>query len=101
MPLEPPCTSNVSPGCKRPNTKTLLHTVNIASGSAAAWIMSSEPGIGNTWPASTRQYSAYPPPASNAHTESPTLNSVTPSPSAAIVPDTSSPGYDGTPAGDG
>src|SRR4051812_11087075 len=101
MPLEPPWTSSVSPSRRRPKPNTLLHTVNMASGSDAAAIMSSDPGIGSTCPASTRQYSAQPPPWSSAQTASPSLNSVTPSPSAATVPDTSSPGYGGAPAGEG
>ena len=36
MPLEPPCTSSVSPFCRRPRSNTLLQTVKKVSGSEAA-----------------------------------------------------------------
>ena len=52
--------------------KTLDHTVHATSGSAAAVTRSTPVGTGITWPAGTATCSAYPPPASSAHTSSPT-----------------------------
>ena len=58
--------------------KTFDHTVQATSGSAAAVTRSTPAGTGITWPAGTTTRSAYPPPASSAHTSSPTAQPVTP-----------------------
>ncbi len=54
-----------------------------------------------TWAAGTATYSAYPPPASKAQTRCPTAHPVTPSPTSAIVPDTSKPRISLAPGGGG
>ena len=101
IPLAPPCTSNVSPSRSPAIWNTFDQTVQATSGSAAAATSSTPSGTGNTCPTGTATRSAYPPPASNAHTSSPTRHPSTPSPSAAIVPEHSSPGYGGAPGGGG
>jgi hypothetical protein len=58
MPLAPPCTSSVSPGCRRPRSKTFVHTVKNVSGMAAASSSDSVPGTGRHCGAGTAQYSA-------------------------------------------
>ena len=95
MPLEPPCTSSVSPGRRWAIMKTFDQTVQVTSGSAAAVTRSTPSGTGSSWPAGTATFSAYPPPASSAHTSSPTDQPDTPAPSAAIRPEHSRPGYGG------
>ena len=52
--------------------KTLDHTVAATSGRQAASTRETPPGTGMTWPTGTATRSAYPPPASSAHTSSPT-----------------------------
>ena len=79
--------------------KTFDHTVQTTSGSAAASTRETPSGTGSSCPAGTRTCSAYPPPASSAHTSSPTAQSSTPSPSASTTPLTSSPGTSDSPAG--
>ncbi len=58
MPLEPPCTSRVSPAASRPRSNTLVQTVKQASGSAAAATRSTPAGSGRHCGAGTAQYSA-------------------------------------------
>ena len=81
--------------------KTFDQTVQATSGSAAAVTRSTPSGTGISWPAGTATRSAYPPPASSAHTSSPTAQRVTPSPSAATVPLHSSPRMSEAPGGGG
>ena len=101
MPLEPPCTSSVSPSWRRPRSRTLVQTVAYASGSAAASTSDTGAGTGRHCGAGATQYSAYPPPVRSAHTSAPTERSETPPPTAATVPDTSSPGMSDAPGGGG
>jgi len=58
IPEVPPWTSSVSPSRAIPRWKTLCHTVNSVSGSAAASAMVSTSGTGSVWPAGTQQNSA-------------------------------------------
>lgn len=99
IPLDPPCTSSVSPGRRWEIMKTLDHTVQDTSGSAAALSRSTPSGTGSSCPAGTTTFSAYPPPASSAHTSSPTFHPEVPGPSAATRPEHSSPGYGDAPGG--
>jgi hypothetical protein len=110
MPLVPPCTSRVSaaprgPLPSMPRSNTALQTVKKVSGRHAAVIMSSPLGIGRHCPIGTATYSAYPPPATRAHTPSPTerpnwLSSCETSPSE-MTPATSKPGMSVIPGGGG
>ena len=68
IPEEPPCTSRTSPACRRPRSKTFVHTVKTVSGRAAASARSRPPGMGRHCTAGATQYSAYPPPATRAVT---------------------------------
>ena len=81
--------------------KTLDHTVQTTSGSAAASTRDTPAGTGSSWPTGTRTLSAYPPPASSAHTSSPTFHASTPSPSSSTTPLTSRPGTSDSPGGGG
>jgi hypothetical protein len=81
--------------------KTFDHTVHATSGSAAAVTRSIPAGTGISCPAGTATCSAYPPPASSAHTSSPTAQPETPSPSAATVPLHSRPMISEAPGGGG
>ena len=81
--------------------KTLLQTVQVTSGSAAASTSDTPDGAGSTCPTGTATCSAYPPPASTAHTGAPTSQPVTPSPSATTVPLHSRPRYGDAPGGGG
>src|ERR1700742_1235394 len=101
MPPAPPCTSSVSPATRPAVRTTFDHTVHATSGSDAAVTTSTPVGTGSSCPAGTTTFSAYPPPASKAHTSDPTRTSVTPSPSSATVPEHSSPGTSLIPAGGG
>ena len=92
IPLLPPCTSNVSPGCRPPMSKTIDQTVQVTSGSAAASTSDTPLGTGISCPTGTVTSSAYAPPAMSAQTGSPTGQPATPSPSATIVPEHSMPG---------
>ena len=56
MPLEPPCTRNHSPAFSAPRSNTLFHTVKNVSGTAAAFTMSSPPGMGSAAVSSAMQY---------------------------------------------
>src|SRR5918998_1077630 len=56
--------------------KTLDHTVQATSGRLAASTSDTPRGTGMTWPTGTATCSAYPPPASRAHTSSATLQRV-------------------------
>jgi hypothetical protein len=58
MPLEPPCTSRLSPGASRARSNTLLQTVKKVSGTAAASIIEKPAGTGSTLPAGARQWLA-------------------------------------------
>ena len=78
---------------------TFDQTVHAVSGSAAASTRETPAGTGITCPAAQTTRSAYPPPASNAQHSSPTLQSVTPSPTAAMVPLHSSPSTSEAPGG--
>ena len=101
MPPAPPCTSSVSPGWRPAIMNTLDQTVQATSGIDPAATRSRPSGIGISWPAGTATSSAYPPPASSAHTSSPTDQPVTPSPSAATVPLHSRPRISEAPGGGG
>ncbi len=79
----------------------LDQTVQATSGSPPAVTRSTPDGIGSSCAAGTATFSAYPPPASSAHTSSPTDQPVTPSPSAAIRPEHSSPMISDAPGGGG
>ena len=76
-------------------------TVQATSGSAAASTSGTPAGTRITCPAGTTTCSAYPPPARRAHTSSPTVQPVTPSPSAATVPLHSMPMISEAPGGGG
>ena len=101
MPLEPPCTSSTSPGRSPAVRNTLLHTVQVTSGSPPASTSDTPAGAGSSCPAGTATSSAYPPPASTAHTGAPTSQPSTPSPSASTVPLHSRPRYSEAPGGGG
>ena len=58
MPLDPPCTSSVWPGCRLAVMKTLDHTVLTTSGSAAASRSATPAGTGSSCPAGTATCSA-------------------------------------------
>jgi hypothetical protein len=58
MPLDPPCTSSVSPGCRRAMEKTFCQTVKKVSGKLADCTMFSPSGTGRHWPAGATQRSA-------------------------------------------
>ena len=68
IPLPPPCTSRVSPLPRRATRTRFDQTVQATSGSAAASTGSTPAGTGSNCPAGTATRSAYPPPASSAHT---------------------------------
>ena len=78
MPLVPPCTSRVSPGCSRARSNTLLQTVKKVSGRLAASTSLRPCGHRQALGAGATQYSAYPPPATSAHTRSPSLKPAAP-----------------------
>ena len=101
IPLVPPWIRKVSPAASRPAATTFDQTVHATSGSPPAVTASTPSGSGRTWAAGTATFSAYPPPASSAHTSSPTDQPVTPSPSAAIRPAHSSPMISDAPGGGG
>ncbi len=101
MPLEPPWMRIDSPAAKWPRSNTLVHTVKYVSGMPAARTISNPYGTGSACGAGALTYSAYPPPATKAHTWSPSCHCVTPWPTAAIVPATSSPGRSDAPGGGG
>ena len=75
--------------------------MQVTSGRPAASDRLTPAGTGSSCPAGTATFSAYPPPLSSAHTWSPTAQPSTPSPSAAMRPEHSSPGYGGAPGGGG
>ena len=58
MPLDPPCTSSVSPGWRAARSKTLVQTVIAASGNAAASSVATPAGTGRHCGAGAAQYSA-------------------------------------------
>src|SRR5664280_2709519 len=101
MPLEPPCTSSDSPARSPAVMNTLDHTVQATSGRPPAGTRSTPAGTGMSCPTGTATRSAYPPPASSAHTSSPTAQPDTPAPSSATTPEHSSPGYGGASGGGG
>src|ERR1035437_2278172 len=101
IPEEPPCTRKMSPCVRRARSKTFTQTVKKVSGSEAASTRDSPLGIGRHCGAGAVQYSAYPPPATSAQTSSPTRHWVTPTPSATMLPETSSPGISDAPGGGG
>src|ERR1043165_4158484 len=99
MPLDPPCTRKLSPERNFPRSNTLLQTVKNVSGSDAASTNESPRGTGRHCTAGAVQYSAYPPPATNAQTRSPIFHSRSPGPIPATVPAISNPGVSETPGG--
>src|SRR4051794_25418707 len=103
MPLEPPWTRKRSPGLNRPaaEPKSIDHTVQVTSGRAAASTRDTPDGTAISCPTGTATLSAYPPPASSAHTSSPTLHPATASPTALIVPEHSIPRISDAPGGGG
>lgn len=78
---------------------TFDQTVETTSGRAAAVTRSTPAGTGSSWPAGTATRCAYPPPASSAHTSSPTDQPDTPGPIAEIRPEHSRPGWGEAPGG--
>jgi hypothetical protein len=58
MPDVPPWTSRVSPAFSAPRSKTLVQTVKVVSGIAAASTTVSPAGIGSAFDSCTTQYSA-------------------------------------------
>ena len=58
IPLEPPCTSRLSPGCRRAIVKTFCQTVKKVSGRLAASTIDRPAGTGRHWPAGATQSSA-------------------------------------------
>ena len=80
---------------------TLDQTVQVASGTAPAVFRSTPGGSGITCPAGTTTFSAYPPPASSAHTSSPTAKPSTPAPTALTRPEHSMPRMSEAPSGGG
>ena len=58
MPLEPPCTSSVSPGCSRARSNTFDQTVKKVSGRLAASMSLKPAGTGRHWPIGATQNSA-------------------------------------------
>jgi hypothetical protein len=93
--------SNNEPGCSRAVIIRFDQTVHATSGSAAASASPTPSGTGSNCTAGTAAYSAYPPPASKAHTDWPTDQPVTPGPTSAMVPETSSPRVSLAPGGGG
>src|SRR5205823_133638 len=91
-PEAPACTSSVSPRARPPSTTRVRNAVRKASGIPAAATRSRPAGAGNTCPTGAATYSAWPPPATSAHTASPV---------SSVVPDSSSPMLSGSPGGDG
>src|SRR5690606_14865930 len=91
IPPLPPCINTVSPGFNSASWNRLCQTVNTVSGRQAAARKSRLSGIGRQCSASTATYSAYPPPATSAHTGSPIAHLSTLRPHAATVPATSRP----------
>ena len=55
MPLEPPWTSSVSPGCRRARSKTFDQTVKKVSGRLAASTSLRFAGLGRHWPTGATQ----------------------------------------------
>ena len=101
IPLAPPCTKTSSPAASPAVMTRLDHTVQATSGSPAASCRLTPAGSGSTCAAGTATYCAYPPPASRAQTCCPATRPVTPSPTAAMVPDTSRPMMSLVPGGGG
>ena len=58
MPLEPPCTSSVSPACSLAIANTFCQTVKKVSGRLAASIMFRPGGTGRHWPTGATHCSA-------------------------------------------
>ena len=58
MPDEPPCTRKLSPGRRRPRSKTLVQTVKKVSGTAPASTIDRPSGTGRTCGPGATQYSA-------------------------------------------
>ena len=58
MPLLPPWISRVSPGCRRPRSKTFDQTVKKVSGRLAASMSLRLAGDGRHWPTGATQNSA-------------------------------------------
>lgn len=56
IPLDPPCTSSVSPGRRWATMNTLDQTVAVTSGSAAAVTRSTPLGTGRSWPMGTATF---------------------------------------------
>ena len=81
MPPVPPCTRNVSPARSRPSSRRSTTPCTPPRGSRPP-CPGRPVGHGQHLRAGTTTFSAYPPPASSAHTSSPTDQPVTPSPSA-------------------
>src|SRR3569832_1307639 len=73
MPEVPPCTSSVSPSLNCPRSNTMLHTVKYVSGKDAPSMALSPLGSGRHCAKGAAQYSAYPPPCTNAQTITPFL----------------------------
>src|SRR5260370_15659602 len=97
IPLDPPCTRNVSPAASRAAMKTLEYTVQTTSGSAAASVRDRDEGTGSSCPAGAATSDAYPPPESSAQTRSPTARPLPPGPTATTLPQHSTPGHGAQP----
>jgi hypothetical protein len=101
IPDAPPCTSSHSRFERCAAMKTFDQTVAVVSGSAAALTRSTPSGTDRTWGAGTATFAAYPPPASRAHTWSPTDHVVTSEPTSETTPEHSMPRMPGAPGGGG
>src|SRR5690606_21353154 len=100
-PLAPAWSSTRSPGCNRASMYRFSQAVANTSGKAAASRRPSPWGTGKTCNSDTTTCSAYPPPASNAQTSSPTANRLTSAPTASTQPLTSNPMTSEAPEGGG
>src|SRR3569832_1185102 len=101
MPEVPPCTSSVSPSLNCPRANTLLHTVKYVSGKDAPSMALSPLGSGRHCAKGAAQYSANPPPYTNAQTMSPFLKPLSDKSPSTCSPATSNPGKSDAPGGTG
>ena len=101
MPLLPPCTRNVSPGRQPAGGTTFDQTVHATSGSPPAVTRSTPSGIGSSCAAGTATCSRVPAAGQQRAHLVADRQPVTPSPSAAIRPEHSSPMISDAPGGGG
>src|SRR5437868_3415429 len=98
IPLVPPCTRKTSPACRCIRSKTLVQTVEKASGRPPASIRLTPSGTGSHCTAGAAAYSPYPSPIISAQTWSPTCHCETTSTVFTTVPEHSRPGKSGAAA---